>query len=55
MKMFQQADKFGRRNSQRRRTLSPQEFAMLIFYLPIIIFEAMLPTSKREPDKPSSN
>jgi hypothetical protein len=53
--MFRWVDASGRWNSHCGPALSPQEIAMLIFYLPIIIFEAMLPTSKREPDKPSSN
>jgi hypothetical protein len=34
--------------------LVAKEVAMLFFYLPIIIFDAMLPNSKRKPEKPTA-
>jgi hypothetical protein len=52
MKTFRQSINFELRTAFGNRRYCGRRFTMLMFYLPIIIFEAMLPSPKRDADEP---
>jgi hypothetical protein len=55
MKMFQGSVSFDQERPLGTERCCGKEIAMLLFYLPLIIFEAMLPSPKREASKPASD
>jgi hypothetical protein len=55
MKKFQESVSFDQERPSRTERCCGKEIAMLLFYLPLIIFEAMLPSPKRTVSKPASD
>ena len=51
--MLQESAIVDLRTALGNRTSCVMEVAMLFFYLPIIIFDAMLPAPKRKAEKPT--